>query len=107
MEKYIKDGKVAILVSPEYGAGWSTWNIDCPEMLYDPTIVDILLNNDDMETVIEKVKSVCTLKYPDAYMGGLEDLHVVWLDVGTEFIIEEFDGAESLRIKNEIDWMVA
>ena len=28
MEKYIKDGKVGVLVSPGYGAGWSTWGDD-------------------------------------------------------------------------------
>ena len=26
MTKCIRDGKVAILYSPGYGAGWSTWN---------------------------------------------------------------------------------
>ena len=25
MEKVIRDGKVAVLYSPGYGAGWSTW----------------------------------------------------------------------------------
>ena len=28
MEKIIEDGKVAVLVSKGYGAGWSTWNLD-------------------------------------------------------------------------------
>jgi hypothetical protein len=28
VEKYIKDGKVAVLYSAGYGAGWSTWNYD-------------------------------------------------------------------------------
>ena len=27
IEKVVRDGKVAVLVSPGYGAGWSTWNI--------------------------------------------------------------------------------
>jgi len=28
MTKYIRDGKVAVLYSPGFGAGWSTWNDD-------------------------------------------------------------------------------
>ena len=32
MNKLIRDGKVAVLISPEYGAGWSTWNYDLPEI---------------------------------------------------------------------------
>ena len=26
MKKLERNGKIAILYSPEYGAGWSTWN---------------------------------------------------------------------------------
>lgn len=26
MEKYEKDGKIAVLVSSGFGAGWSSWN---------------------------------------------------------------------------------
>lgn len=38
-EKVVRDGKVAVLVSPEHGAGWSTWNKNAypPEaMLFSP-----------------------------------------------------------------------
>jgi hypothetical protein len=28
MEKVIRDGKVAVLYSPGYGAGWYSWNRD-------------------------------------------------------------------------------
>ena len=42
MEKVIRDDKVAVLYSPGYGAGWSTWcsNDDLIEtLLFHPLIV--------------------------------------------------------------------
>jgi acetyl-CoA acetyltransferase len=41
MEKVIRDGKVAILYSPGFGAGWSTWNSYSNEMIFDPDIVNV------------------------------------------------------------------
>ena len=32
-EKVIRDGKVAVLISPGYGAGWSTWSSDYRDLL--------------------------------------------------------------------------
>ena len=31
MNKVIRDGKVAVLYSPGYGAGWYSWNWNHPE----------------------------------------------------------------------------
>lgn len=43
MEKVIRDGKVAVLYSPGYGAGWTTWEYDSKLheiMLFHPLIVE-------------------------------------------------------------------
>lgn len=43
MEKVIRDGKVAVLYSPGYGAGWTTWTYDSKlheVMLFHPLIVE-------------------------------------------------------------------
>jgi hypothetical protein len=34
MEKVIKSGLVAVLISPDFGAGWSTWNSEIPEIIF-------------------------------------------------------------------------
>lgn len=44
--KVIRDGKVAVVYSPGFGDGWYTWNMDCPELLFDPIIVQCVENND-------------------------------------------------------------
>jgi hypothetical protein len=42
MKKLIRDGKVAVLYSPGFGAGWSTWNQELPELVFNPVIVDFV-----------------------------------------------------------------
>jgi len=106
MKKLIKDGKVAVLISPGYGAGWSTWVFgNSDELLFDPVIAQMVLNHAD----IDEMEEVARLRYPDesGSFGGLEDLEVHWVDQGTEFIVEEYDGAESIRYKDGFTWSVA
>jgi hypothetical protein len=104
IEKLIRDGQVAVLYSPGYGAGWSTWNPErFEEMLFDPQIADIRDRGDaDWE---KKAQAIALVKYPDAYLGGLEELQVRWLPVGTQFRVNEYDGNEELDIKEQMDWI--
>jgi hypothetical protein len=102
MNKTIKDGRVAVLYSPGYGAGWSTWNPDYPEMVFDPGLVDLVLEGND-----EKILAYVTLKWPTAFMGGVDDIQVDWLLEGTDFVIEEYDGAETVVLRDEMKWITA
>jgi hypothetical protein len=47
------------------------------------------------------------IKYPDAYLGGLQHLKVKWLRQGTQFYIDERDGSESIVINGEQEWITA
>lgn len=102
MEKLIRDGLVAVLYSPGYGAGWYTWNYDYPEILFDPVIVGYLEadKHDEINTYV-------ALRYPDIYTGGIEDLQIRYLPVGTRFRINEYDGNETLEVQEEMNWIVA
>lgn len=99
MNKLIRDGKVAVLVSPGHGAGWSTWNAEHEEILFDPAIVEFVEHNK-----WEELDVYVKLKYPQIYAGGMRDLQVEWLPEGTEFIVNEYDGSETLEIKSDIVW---
>jgi len=103
MEKVIKDGKVAVLISTGYGAGWSTWNTESPEMLFDPTLVQMVEADADMSELVAYAEK----QWPNAYHGGLDELAVCWIDQGTEFRINEYDGSERIEVRNEVDWIVA
>ncbi len=103
MEKLVKDGMVAVLVSRGYGAGWSTWMSDYPECLFDPVLAQMIIDGaDEME-----IATVAQKRYPDAYLGGLAGLDVEWLPVGTKFRVDEYDGAESIEYLGDIYWEVA
>jgi hypothetical protein len=90
LEKVIRDGKVAVLYSPGFGAGWSTWNSSNPALVFDPVVV----------TWIESGRKGDILPYLeekyDGYFGGLDGLTIEWLPIGTLFQIEEHDGSESI-----------
>lgn len=102
MEKYQRDGMVAVLYSPDYGAGWSTWNPDYPDMVWDPGMVELIL-----EDRREEMMTYAMLKWPDAYFGGLDNLTVAWVHVGERFIVDEYDGSESITRERDMSWTIA
>lgn len=103
MEKYKKNGLVAVLVSPDYGAGWYTWNDNCKELLFDPNIVQLILDKVSKKEILE----YCEKKYPDAYFGGIDGLCIHWVPEGTIFRIDEYDGYETLVPRTMDEWLTA
>jgi hypothetical protein len=108
MNKVIRDGKVAVLVSPGFGAGWSSWAYNGEEdnrdfMMFDPTLVTMVERGDSEEAI----ESYVTAVYPRTYCGGADFLTIQWLPVGTAFRIHEYDGAESVEIRDEMEWTIA
>jgi hypothetical protein len=103
MEKVIRDGFVAVLYSPGYGAGWYSWH-GIPELIYDPVVVGMVEAKVSENNIVE----YCHKKYDeDAYFGGAEDLTISWIVEGEKFVIEEYDGAESIRFKSDFEWISA
>ena len=92
-EKLERDGMIAVLVSPGFGAGWYSWNPDYQGLLFDKEIVEAVLAKDRAKAI-----AIAERKYPGCYTGGGEDLVVNWVAKGTKFEIHEYDGSESLRI---------
>lgn len=104
--RVVRDGLVAVLYSPGFGAGWSTWSTEHSQrIVFDPFIVDLMTKAD--EDWKQKVEAYCIVKYPDMYLGGLDDLVIEWVPVGTEFKIDEYDGNESIVYRNQVNWLVA
>lgn len=93
MDKVIKDGKVAVLVSHGFGAGWYTWNTEHKELLFNPKIVEMVEQGKADQIDDDWIKENLGI---DINAGGSDGLTVYWLPVGTSFCIEEHDGAESL-----------
>jgi hypothetical protein len=92
---------IGVIVSGGYGAGWSTWG--CPEMALDQELAQAIHN----ELPYEEIEQIAKRNWPNEYMGGLHQCHVEWLDEGTLFRIEEYDGSESLHFPDHYQWQVA
>ena len=103
-EKLIKDGKVAVLYSPGFGAGWSTLAYGDSEqaMAMDRDLVLAFLNGG-----VDALVKITEQKYPDNYTGGADDVVVAWLPEGTRFDIREYDGSETLHTLDNVPWLVA
>lgn len=112
MAKVIRDGMVAVLVSPGYGAGLSTWSYSdkTKELLTfgDENLVRLIEEKDYAQAEEYITVTAKMLKEEETpYLGGLSDTVVRWVPVGTKFVIEEYDGAESLMTEDDFDWSVA
>jgi len=62
-----------------------------------------LVENEKWKEAIDFVEST----WEDVYTGGVQDLEVFWIPEGTKFQITEYDGAESLELLDDIDWITA
>lgn len=99
MELVVRDGLVAVLYSPGYGAGWFSWHHE-PKLLFDPSIVAWLEADE-----LDKILAYVTLTYPDLYLGGLDGLTIAWLPRGSRFRIDSYDGAEHIVLETEDTWI--
>lgn len=104
MEKIEKDGNVAVLYSPGFGAGWSTWaDYDKREALcMDARIVGPFVAGDKTGAVAAAVAM-----FPDLYLGGADQLEVIWIKKGSAFEIDEYDGSEGVHVIGDRDYFVA
>lgn len=104
--KVIRDGKVAVLISKGYGAGWYTWNREHQELLFLPVVVEMVLNSKSPEDIEAYIDSIYG-KDNDIYIGGLGGLTVEWVPQGADFQVHECDGAEQLKLKDRQEWITA
>lgn len=120
MNKVIKDGKVAVLYSPGFGAGFYTWNgyrdgdYDPLSLVFDPILVELVevKNQYDSGTkefndMVDRIVKRAEELVPNGYFGGADDLVVAWVPQGAQFTINEYDGSESLQVVENYDWIVA
>ena len=97
MEKHIKDGMVAVVIAPTFGAGWSSWNPALKETLvFHPAIVQMVLDGRGEEIDEDWLVAHFGEEFEYGYYGANDNLSIEWLPIGTKFIITEYDSAESI-----------
>ena len=104
MEKVIRDGKVAVIISAGWGAGWSTWH-GHKELIFHPKLVEWVESEQPtvvaISTILKEILGEEEAEH--IYLGGVENLKVQWLPEGTKFRIEEYDGAEYVISEYSLD----
>lgn len=103
MEKVVKDGKVAVVISL-YNI-WSAmeFNKNIAEILiFHPLIVEKVLAD---ETITEQwMIDTFGIK---GYSCDGDELMVEWVEQGVEFFIDTYDGMEEIRFREHIDFFTA
>ena len=95
-----------ILYSPQFGAGWTSWESD-PEiktlMLTYAPIIDALERGErvtkDHPAIAQLQADVTALGKDMPYLGGLRDIAIA--TVNGPVRIQEYDGSESIETQND------
>jgi hypothetical protein len=105
MDRVIREGQVAVLVSPGFGAGWYTWH-DLEDLLYDPVVVNMVETEQHADDIVQYCNDTYGTGY---YYGGADSLTVAWVPAGTRFYINEYDGAETVVTEESMaqTWITA
>jgi hypothetical protein len=98
------------LISPGYGAGWSSWATGdvAKDILFDEKLIAAIERNDGtFDEALDDLKARMNAKYGDDdgyfYTGGARDLVVREID--GPFRVEEYDGSEYVITRDDEGWM--
>ena len=97
MNKLEENGMVAVVYSPGYGAGWSSWN--------DPEYAEFLTMDGHLARLVldkkfDEIKTYLDEKFGEdmIYIGGCQQLKIEWVQKGSQFEITSYDGLESVHV---------
>jgi hypothetical protein len=107
-------GTRKVLVSPEFGAGWMTWQDTAyaEDFLFDAELIAAVERGDDLggedqpgtplALFVERLVAKHGEDARHVYLGGARDLEVK--EVEGVFIVEEYDGSESILRRDDAPW---
>ena len=100
-----------ILYSPTYGAGWSSWQYKVPTNFaceYQP-IIDAVEQGESLtedHPIIQQYVEECQETFDIGHVCVLaaDSLAIYQLEDEEKYQISEYDGSESVKIKNSQEW---
>lgn len=101
--KLIRDGKIAVLISPGFGSGWSTQCTDESDVylaLFSPILVEAKEKGVKLEQARALVQKLGLSLYVTQH--SWDKLEIVWLEPGTRFVVIEFDGSEEIMTQKDL-----
>lgn len=104
MEKVIRDGKVAVLYSSDYGGAWYN-DHHIEELLFHPVLVELIEQGRQKEITNELVTEALGIdfKHYNIRPEDAKDLRIEWVPEGALFRIHEYDGQEFVVLQEETD----
>lgn len=94
----MKDGKVAVIYSPRFGAGYSTWasfddKSEVHQMIFDSRLVKAVLDGNE-----EEFNDIFRALFQTDFYCDFKHLEIAWIPSGELFEITEYDGEETVRL---------
>lgn len=101
MGRVVRDNKVAVIISPCWGSGWSSANTHYEEILiFHPRLVAMIESRRSSEITSNWLENEMGLK--DVFVYDPEGLCIRWVPKGMKFLIEEQDGAERIILESHL-----
>ncbi len=108
----------AVLISTGFGSGWSTANMEYPEIAYDKRVVEWYLEHSGeqfcstissdfkrkKEETLEAIEFFESLGYHGLYFGGYKPNMVKWVRAEAIWRVSEYDGSEIIEYFNPTYW---
>ena len=91
------------LISPGYGAGWSTWNTEYTEfLLFDKGLIELAESEASTGEVDKYIKTKLG-KNVYVYTGGWYNIKIVEVEDNVKIRVSEYDGNESYETLTEAE----
>lgn len=100
-----------IIVSPGYGAGWSTWDYEAGRegrklMLTWPPLIAAIEAGEKVDEDHPAFRSLVEALGHKPYSGGLQKAVIKEVPEGVPFTIQAYDGSESLHIVGGEEFLI-
>lgn len=105
MNKFLVDGRTAIIVPDRHGARWYTYH-GVEELLFDPVVIEMVTAMNESDTPLNyafAIEKYCDETYGEKkYYGDAMYLTIDWLPTGTFFsILVDSEGFETIVSPDE------
>ena len=118
VERYRKDGQIAVIISKGYGRGWSREHCLRRSIPLEAHLHEFLLFNKDVVAAVlqddlHEAVRICRERFEALGMGeefrglGRRGLAVEWIDERVDFRVTVCAGYESICFRDEVEWDTA
>jgi len=100
MDKVVRNGKMAVLLTSPFGLGWSTYTdneVNSKILATHPKLIQMVEDGRIAEITVDWVNKNLGLNLGEQDLGSGYNLVIEWVPLGSRFLIESYDGAESIR----------